>query len=95
MKYPSERWPGGVRGAGTIFAPPAFKQDDGEYFKSANENVIFIAQVESRLGVENCEEIAAVDGVGVFFFNFLNFGWLTAARLLLFFSGSELGMKWS
>jgi len=66
MKYPSKRWPQGVRGAGTIFAPPTFHQNDEEYFASANDNVIFIAQVESRLGVQNCEEIAAVDGVGMF-----------------------------
>lgn len=65
MKYPSKRWPQGVRGAGTIFAPPTFHQNDEEYFESANENVILIAQVESRAGVENCEEIAGVDGVGM------------------------------
>ncbi len=65
MRYPSKRWPQGVRGAGTIFAPPTFHQNDEEYFASANDNVVFIAQVESRLGVQNCEEIAAVDGVGM------------------------------
>lgn len=65
MKYPSKRWPQGVRGAGTIFAPPVFNQNDEEYFESANDNVLFIAQVESKVGVENCEEIAKVDGVGM------------------------------
>lgn len=68
MKYPSARWPQGVRGAGTIFAPPTFHQSDEAYFESANDNVIFIAQVESRLGVERCEEIAGVDGVGMLCF---------------------------
>jgi len=69
MKYPSARWPQGVRGAGTIFAPPTFHQSDEAYFESANDNVIFIAQVESKLGVERCEEIAGVDGVGMFSFS--------------------------
>lgn len=65
MKYPSKRWPKGMRGAGTIFAPPVFNQDDGDYLKTANENTIFIAQIETRLGVENCEKIASIDGVGI------------------------------
>ncbi len=64
IKYPSKRWPNGMRGAGTVFAPPVFNQDDGAYLVSANENTMLIAQIETRLGVENCESIAAVDGVG-------------------------------
>ena len=53
-----------MRGAGTVFAPPVFNQNDGDYLKTANENTIFIAQIETRLGVENCESIATTDGVG-------------------------------
>ena len=64
MKYPSKRWPDGFRGAGTVFAPAVFHQDDEQYLTSANENTMLIAQIETKLGCENCEEIAAVDGVG-------------------------------
>ena len=47
-----------------MFAPAVFHQDDEQYLTTANENTMLIAQIESRLGCENCEEIAAVDGVG-------------------------------
>ena len=53
-----------MRGAGTVFAPPVFHQDDEEYLTTANENTMLIAQVETKLGLENCEKIAAIDGVG-------------------------------
>ena len=53
-----------MRGAGSVFAPPVFNQDDESYLRTANENTMLIAQVETRLGVENCESIAGVDGVG-------------------------------
>ena len=64
MKYPSKKWPIGLRDAGALFAPPVFNQDDDSHLKTANENTMLIAQIETRLGVENCETIAAVDGVG-------------------------------
>lgn len=65
IKYPSKRWPDGMRGAGSVFAPPVFNQDDESYLRTANENTMLIAQVETRFGVENCEDIAGVDGVGI------------------------------
>ena len=56
-----------MRGAGTVFAPPVFNQDDGAYLTNANQNTMLIAQIETRLGVENSKDIAAVDGVGMFY----------------------------
>ncbi|KAJ5652996.1 HpcH/HpaI aldolase/citrate lyase family protein [Penicillium longicatenatum] len=66
-KYPSTRWPRGVRGAGAMFAPAAFNQNGRDYLVHANENVKIIVQIESGLGVQNCEAIAAVDGVDMLF----------------------------
>lgn len=34
-----------------------------DYVKQANDHVLLLPQIESRLGLENVEEIAAVDGV--------------------------------
>jgi 2-keto-3-deoxy-L-rhamnonate aldolase RhmA len=38
-----------------------------DYKQTANENILIIVQIETMLGVENVEEIAAVDGVDVVF----------------------------
>jgi 4-hydroxy-2-oxoheptanedioate aldolase len=64
MKYPSERWPNGIRGAGAMFAPANFNQNGQDYLRHANDNIIVIVQIESRKAVENCEEIANTDGIG-------------------------------
>jgi 4-hydroxy-2-oxoheptanedioate aldolase len=66
-KYPSKRWPKGVRGAGAMFAPAAFNQNGREYLAGANDNVIIIVQIESRAAVESVEAIARVDGVDALF----------------------------
>lgn len=47
-----------------MFAPANFKQNGGEYLKTANDNILVIVQIESRMAVENCEKIAAVEGIG-------------------------------
>lgn len=36
----------------------------GEYLKRANRNVLVAVQIETVEGLENCEEIAKVEGVG-------------------------------
>jgi 2-keto-3-deoxy-L-rhamnonate aldolase RhmA len=36
-----------------------------EYINAANEQIVTIAQIETRQAVENAGEIAAVDGLGV------------------------------
>ncbi|EOO01030.1 putative aldolase citrate lyase family protein [Phaeoacremonium minimum UCRPA7] len=66
-KYPSTRWPTGLRGAGAMYAPAAFNQNGREYLLSANDNVMVCVQIESRKAVENVEEIAAVDGIDMLF----------------------------
>lgn len=48
-----------------MFAPAAFNQTGREYLLSANENVMICVQIESRKAVENVEEIANVDGIGM------------------------------
>jgi 4-hydroxy-2-oxoheptanedioate aldolase len=65
MKYPSASWPTGIRGAGAMFAPANFNQTGAEYLTHANDNIVVIVQIESRPAVENCEAIAAVDGIGL------------------------------
>ncbi|KAK1496621.1 hypothetical protein CTAM01_08259 [Colletotrichum tamarilloi] len=66
-KYPSSRWPQGLRGAGAMFAPAAFNQTGREYLLTANDNVMVCVQIESRKAVENVEGIATVDGIDMLF----------------------------
>ncbi|CAH0055924.1 unnamed protein product [Clonostachys solani] len=66
-KYPSSKWPAGVRGAGAMFAPAAFNQNGREYLLTANENVMICVQIESRTAVENVEAIASVEGIDMLF----------------------------
>jgi 2-keto-3-deoxy-L-rhamnonate aldolase RhmA len=63
--------PDGVRGmynlsraAGYSMPGGKFTMEDwGEYWRTANEEVMVIALVEDRIGLENVDEIAAVPGV--------------------------------
>lgn len=66
----------GVRGAGSPFAPAVFGQSLGDYIATANKNTFIAVQIETVLGLENCEEIAKVDGIGEYIFSFL-FRYLT------------------
>lgn len=47
-----------------MFAPAAFELNGREYLTQANELTVVIVQIESRIAVENCEEIASVPGIG-------------------------------
>lgn len=67
VKYPSDRWPRGVRGAGAMFAPAAFNQNGRDYLLRANDNITICVQIESRTAVENVEEIVKVDGIGMIY----------------------------
>ncbi|TXT13602.1 hypothetical protein VHUM_00969 [Vanrija humicola] len=61
-KYP----PNGTRGFGPIYAPHAFGYAaEAEYGAAADDSLVVMVQIESRLGVENVEEIAKVDGLDV------------------------------
>jgi 4-hydroxy-2-oxoheptanedioate aldolase len=62
-KYP----PKGTRGFGPMFSSHAFGITEPEYPGAADDNLLVIVQIESRQGVENVEEIAAVDGIDVLF----------------------------
>lgn len=50
-----------------MFAPAAFNQSGREYLTHANDNVVIIVQIESRMAVENCAAIAAVPGIDMLF----------------------------
>ncbi|MBV7481495.1 4-hydroxy-2-oxoheptanedioate aldolase [Bordetella sp. BOR01] len=63
VRYP----PHGVRGVGSRLARVSQFGAQPDYIKKANDRICLLVQIESRLGLENLVEIAAVDGVdGVF-----------------------------
>ncbi|WVR06001.1 hypothetical protein IAU60_003029 [Kwoniella sp. DSM 27419] len=62
-KYP----PTGTRGYGPMFCPPIFGVKGSQYDAQADEKLLVIVQIESRQGVDNVEEIAAVPGLDVLF----------------------------
>lgn len=72
-KFPvpkDQRTPGtisGIRGAGSPFAPAVFHQGMGDYISTANKNTFIAVQIETVEGLENCEEIAKVDGIDMLF----------------------------
>lgn len=59
--------PQGVRGQGSAFPAIGHGLTTPEYMKTANQTIITMIQIETRAGVENCEEIAAVEGVDMLF----------------------------
>ena len=59
-KYP----PHGVRGAGFGFAHDSYENNNPlSYIKEANEKLVNIIQIETKIGLENVEKIASIDGV--------------------------------
>ena len=61
-KYP----PLGQRGAAFHMAHDGYAGGDVlEKMRSANDEVVLIAQIENRSGLENVERIAAVDGIDI------------------------------
>lgn len=59
--------PVGTRGCGSPFTHHIFGVAEGDYEVQCNDNLLVIVQIESKSGVENVEEIAAVPGVDVLF----------------------------
>ncbi|KAJ3841242.1 Pyruvate/Phosphoenolpyruvate kinase-like domain-containing protein [Lentinula raphanica] len=57
----------GIRGVGSPFAPAAFSQAMDEYIATANRNTFIAVQIETVEGLENCEDIAKVDGIDMLF----------------------------
>jgi 4-hydroxy-2-oxoheptanedioate aldolase len=63
MRYP----PVGIRGVGAALARASQWNRVTEYLHRANDEMCLLVQVETRLGLENLDAIAAVEGVdGVF-----------------------------
>nr|WP_318384549.1 2-dehydro-3-deoxyglucarate aldolase [uncultured Enterobacter sp.] len=61
-RYPPE----GIRGVSVSHRANMFGTVP-DYFAQSNKNITILVQIESQLGVDNVEEIAAVDGVdGIF-----------------------------
>ena len=59
--------PRGMRGVGSAIGRVSHWNREPDYLAQADERVCLLLQVESRLGLENLEAIAAVEGVhGVF-----------------------------
>lgn len=58
--------PYGLRGQGSAFPAIGHGLTTPEYMKTANETILTIVQIETKQGVENVEEIAAVPGIGKF-----------------------------
>ncbi|KIJ11083.1 hypothetical protein PAXINDRAFT_85053 [Paxillus involutus ATCC 200175] len=59
--------PGGRRGFGSPFTQGTWGITATEYLQSANDHVTVMVQIETKEGVSNVEEIAAVDGIDVLF----------------------------
>ena len=62
-KYP----PQGIRGLGTAMARAAQWNRIPNYLHKANDEVCLIVQIETVLGLENIDEISAVEGVDALF----------------------------
>jgi 4-hydroxy-2-oxoheptanedioate aldolase len=54
--------PEGIRGVGPLRAAK-YGQEFEEYVSSANEEILVLVQIETATGVENVEDIAAIDGI--------------------------------
>lgn len=59
--------PLGIRGAAQSTRASGYGFGYERYVAEANANLLLVAQIESREGVENAEAIAAVDGIDVLF----------------------------
>jgi 4-hydroxy-2-oxoheptanedioate aldolase len=63
LRYP----PAGIRGAARITRATGYGNQFGDYFESANSELVTVIQIECREAIEAVEEIAAIDGVDVLF----------------------------
>lgn len=64
VRYPQD----GIRGLGASLGRASRWGRYSDYIAAAAENISLIVQIESRAGVENAAEIAAVEGVDALFF---------------------------
>jgi 2-keto-3-deoxy-L-rhamnonate aldolase RhmA len=68
LKYP----PIGIRGAGLARAQGYGEAYSASYFKDANDQTMFIAQVEDAVAVHNIDAILAVEGLDAVFLGTLD-----------------------
>ncbi len=59
--------PKGIRGLGTSLARASRWNQIPDYVKRANQQMCVICQIETKKGLENLKQIAAVDGVDMLF----------------------------
>lgn len=62
-RYP----PKGIRGVGTALSRAARWNGVADYFKKADDEICLIAQCESQAGLDNLDEILAVEGIDAVF----------------------------
>jgi 4-hydroxy-2-oxoheptanedioate aldolase len=62
--------PVGRRGFGSPFTHGIWGVTTSEYLESANRDILVMVQIENGEAVENVHAIAAVDGIGQYFFIF-------------------------
>ena len=68
VRYPApKRQKGGTRGLGTSMARAARWNMTPDYLTRANEQMCVALQIETKAGLENLKEIAAVEGVDAIF----------------------------
>jgi len=69
VRYPAAKGEsgGGVRGLGTSMARAARWNMTPNYFARANDEMCVILQIETKEGLKNLKEIAAIDGVDAVF----------------------------
>lgn len=70
LRYP----PHGIRGVGGSTRCSGYGFSFGTYFPTAADNLLCVVQIENGQAVENCEAIAAVDGVDVLFVGPMDLG---------------------
>jgi 2-keto-3-deoxy-L-rhamnonate aldolase RhmA len=73
-KYPPE----GSRGAGPGLASFRWPSADETYYEFANRNVMIIAIIEDKAGVDNIDKIAATPGIDVLFIGTNDLTWQLA-----------------
>jgi 4-hydroxy-2-oxoheptanedioate aldolase len=60
-------WPLGERSRGGVRHAASFATDAGTYFARANDEVLVMAQIETRTAMANLDEIASVEGIDCLF----------------------------
>ncbi|MBK5914847.1 aldolase/citrate lyase family protein [Rhodocyclus purpureus] len=93
MRYP----PAGIRGVGAALARASRWGRVQDYSTQANDQMCLLVQVETRTGLDNLEEILAVDGVDGIFFGAADlaasFGYLGETNHPLIVEAIEQGLR--